>query len=199
MNEARNLFIISGPSGAGEDSVIDGLGERCPIERVITTTTRDKRRGESQGNPYYFVSRREFEERLRRGEFVEYARHYNDNYYGVTREEIERVINSGKVGIWKLDYKGVMTAKKLFPGITAIMITVPDPETLGRRIRKRNPSVSEEYLRERMAYSRQWLEHTDIYDYVVVNADGKLDEAVNRVFEIVSSHSQLCSKKSDKH
>ena len=198
MKKGENLFIISGPSGAGEDSIIEGIGQCCPIERVITTTTRAPRRGESQGNPYYFVSREEFLEKVKKGLFAEYEQHYNDNYYGVTREELERVAACGKVGIWKLEYKGVRSAKKLFPSITAIMITVPDLETLRRRILKRDPTVGERYLRERMEYSRQWMKQTDIYDYTVINADGKLSEAIEETVAIISSKTDLCSKKSRK-
>ncbi|HHH12262.1 MAG TPA: guanylate kinase [Candidatus Moranbacteria bacterium] len=198
MKKGENLFIISGPSGAGEDSIIEGIGRHCPIERVITTTTRPPRRGESRGNPYYFVSREEFLEKVKKGLFAEYERHYNDNYYGVTREELERVAACGKIGIWKLEYKGVLSAKKLFPSITAIMITVPDLETLRRRILKRDPTVGERYLRERMEYSRRWMDRTDIYDYVVVNADGKLSEAIEETVAIISSKTDLCSKKSKK-
>ncbi len=183
----QNLFIISGPSGAGEDSIISGIAKTLPIERVITTSTRQMRDGESQGNPYYFISKEEFQAGIDSGDFAEYAQHYNDNYYGVTKKELERVIDSGKIGIWKLEYKGVKSAQKLFPGITSIMVTVPDLETLNRRIRHRDPNVSEEYLAERLEYSSEWMSHTDIYDHVVVNADGKLDEAIAQVAQIIQS------------
>ena len=93
----KNVFIISGPSGAGEDSIIEGLRERFPIERIITTTTREMRSGESQGNPYYFISKEEFERKIQEKGFVEYALQYNGNLYGVTKEEIERVGKSGKL------------------------------------------------------------------------------------------------------
>src|SRR3989344_41352 len=108
-----SLIIISGPSGSGEDSIIEGLKEYFPLERVITTTTRQMRRTESEGNPYYFISTEEFADRVDRGDFFEYAQQYNDHFYGVTFAEIERVKNSGKIGIWKIDYKGVIKVKEL--------------------------------------------------------------------------------------
>ena len=101
-NKSNNLFIISGPSGAGEDSIIEGLKSHFPIERVITTTSRPMRPGDSNGNPYYFISKEEFKKRIEEEKFFEWAQEYNDNYYGVTHEEINRVIDSNKIGIWKI-------------------------------------------------------------------------------------------------
>lgn len=182
-----NIFIISGPSGAGEDSIIDGLKEHFPIERIITTSTRAMRPGESQGNPYWFMSREDFIARRDKNEFAEWAEQYNGQLYGVTKEEIERVRNSGKIGTWKIDYKGVMTAKKLYPEIPAIFIAVSDIKTLENRIRKRD-NISEEYIQERMTYTEEWMQHADIYDYTVMNEDGKLDKAVTEVAKIIKKH-----------
>lgn len=183
----NKIFIISGPSGAGEDSIIKGLEKYFPIERVITTSTRKMRPGESQGNPYWFISRADFEKRRDNNEFVEWAEQYNGNFYGVTKEEIERVKNSGKIGTWKIDWKGVIAAKKLFPEIPAIFITVPDIKILEDRIRRRG-GLSEEYIKERMEYTRDWLKHTDIYNYTVVNEEGKLNEAIAQTAKIIKKH-----------
>ncbi|HDH07699.1 MAG TPA: guanylate kinase, partial [Candidatus Moranbacteria bacterium] len=182
-----NIFIISGPSGAGEDSIIKGLRKHFPIESVVTTTTRNMRPGESNGNPYWFVLREEFEKRRDNGEFVEWAEQYNSNLYGVTKKEIERIKNSGKVGIWKIDYKGVITAKKVYPEIPAIFITVPSLDILEKRIRNRD-YASEEYIKERMEYTREWMKHKDIYDYTIINEEGKLDKAIKEAVEIIKSN-----------
>lgn len=184
------LFIISGPSGAGEDSIISGLESHLPIERVITTTTRTPRTGESEGKPYYFLPKEAFETGIQENRFLEYARQYNDNLYGVTFDEINRVRNSGRVGIWKIEWKGVITAKKLFPDIIAILVTVPSLSVLEARIRRRDPNVSEEYLKERMDYTREWLRHTGIYDYTVVNKEGELDHAIQETEDIIRKHWQ---------
>lgn len=183
-----SLFIISGPSGAGEDSIINGLAEFFSIERVITTTTRDMRVGETQGNPYYFISREAFEQGIADGKFFEYAEQYNNNLYGVTFAEIERVKNCGKIGTWKIDYKGVEAVKKLMPEIPAILVSAP-LDILEMRIRRRD-QVTDAFVAERMAYSKEWLEHhTSGYDYVVENEQGKLEEAIARVKTIIESHS----------
>ncbi len=173
----NSLFIISGPSGAGEDSVIKGLRESMEIERVVTTTTRAMRPGELEGISYYFISPDKFKEKIGSGDFFEYAQEYNNKFYGVTRSEIERVKNSGKIGIWKIEYKGVITAKKLIPGIVAIFINVSSLDVLAQRLRDRG-DVTEEQIKERLSYTKEWLKHLDIYDYIVVNKSGMLKKTI---------------------
>lgn len=176
-----NIFIISGPSGAGEDSIIDGVAALMPIERVINTTTRSELRpGESQGNPYYFITHEQFAEGIHKGDFVEYAELHNHNFYGVTKAEIHRVAQSKKTGIWKMDYKGVITVKKIFPEIRSILITVPSLDVLETRIRRRG-GVSETYIQDRLDYAKEWLKHTDIYDYTIINAEGELKTSIEQV------------------
>lgn len=187
VKEKNNIFIISGPSGAGEDSIIEGLRKYFEIERVITTSTRSMRPKESQGDPYYFISCEEFIKRRENSEFIEWAEQYNGNLYGVTKEEIERVKNLGKVGIWKIDWKGVITAKKTYPEIPSIFITVSDLKILEDRIHRRG-GISEDYIKERMEYTREWMKHKDIYDYEVYNEEGKLDEAIQKTAEIIQKH-----------
>lgn len=182
--QKSNIFIISGPSGAGEDSIINELEKQLPIERIITTTTRNKRVGESEGKSYYFISKEEFEKRLLRGDFAEYAQHYNGNFYGVTKLELKRVQESSKIGIWKIEYKGVMSIKKIHPEIASIFISTPNLKMLEDRIRNRD-NVTEEYIEERMKYTKEWLKHIDIYDHIVVNDNGKLKEAVGNVVDII--------------
>ncbi len=167
--------------------MIEKLSQQMPINRVITTTTRPPRPGEKQGQPYYFISKDEFQRGIRQNKFVEWAREYNNNYYGVSREELERVNNLPGVGIWKMEYKGVMTAKKKFPEIIAILLLAESLEELERRIRERG-ETDEKYIRERMNYTKEWLRHKDIYDFQVVNRRGKLAETVQRVAQIIKEH-----------
>ncbi len=185
-----NLFIISGPSGAGEDSIIEGLKSYFPIERVVTTTTRAIRPGEIQGVSYYFTTPEDFEKRIAKGGFIEYAKQYNGNFYGVTKQELDRVAQSGKAGIWKIEYQGVISAKKIFPEIIAIFITVPDFSLLENRIRRRD-NANEGYIKERMDYSKEWMKHVDIYDYTVINKEGELDKAVEKVAEIIKKNAKI--------
>ena len=178
-----NIIIISGPSGAGEDSIIDGLSALMPIERIITTTTRNMRRGDAEGNPYYFITKDAFRAGIVEGKFFEWAEQYNGELYGVTFEEIKRVQESGKVGTWKIEYKGVKQAKELIPGIPAIFINAP-LDILEKRIRSRE-GISDAYVESRMVYTKEWLQHTDIYDHIVENEEGKLDQTIQKVKEII--------------
>ena len=181
----QKLFIISGPSGAGEDSVIEGLARIMPIERVITTKTRAMRSTESPGRPYYFITKDEFEAGIKDGKFFEYAQEYNDHYAGVTHDEIQRVQAADHIGIWKIEYKGVMSAKKMLGDkVCAIFITAP-LDVLEARIRRRE-AVTDDFVAERMAYTREWLAHKDIYDYEVENTEGELEKTIVRVADIIT-------------
>lgn len=177
------LIIISGPSGSGQDTVIEGLAKLMPIERVITTTTRAMRPGESVGKPYYFISQDEFQKKIDNQEFFEYAKQYNDNYYGVTNEEIKRIEMSGKIVLWKMDYQGVMDVKKKMPNTPAILIMAP-LDVLEQRIRHRD-GATDKYIQERMDYTKKWLKYTDIYDYTVENQEGHLDETIENLKAII--------------
>lgn len=182
----NNLLIISGPSGSGQDSVIEGLEKIFPLRRVITTTTRPPRPGESRGRPYFFISQKEFLKKIKEKKFLEYAKEYNGHYYGVTREELNKVRRGRKIGIWKIEYQGVMTAKKLMPEIIAICVNAP-LDVLVKRIKRRD-RASKKFIRERLKYTRTWLKHLDIYDYIVMNEEGKLTETIDQVAKIISQH-----------
>lgn len=186
----QNIFIISGPAGSGKDAIIDGLMPLLPIERVITTTTREPRPKETNGNPYYFVSRDQFEQAIKENRFAEYSTNENGAYYGVTKEELERVAHCGRIGIWRIDWKGVISARKLFPNILAIFISAPI-EILESRLRKRDFEKDENYFKERIIYTEEWLKHTDIYDYTIENEEGKLDEAIQKTLSIIEAHAKL--------
>lgn len=178
------LFIISGPAGAGKKGIIEGLSEFFDTQRIITTSTREKRPGESEGDPYYFVSKEKFKEMIKSGEFIEWALEQNDNYYGGTKKEVERILQSEKIGIWEIEYKGVISAKKTFPQIKAILINAP-LDSLEKRLRNRDKGYSEKYIQERMDYTKEWLKHKDIYDYEVMNFDDRQNEATEEVVEII--------------
>lgn len=185
MNKSR-IFIISGPSCAGEDSIIEGLKKQIEFEKIITTTMREMRPGESQGKPYYFISKNEFEDGIEKEDFYEYAKQDRGNLYGVTKKEFERAYNTGKPVIWKVDYKGVLTGKKIFPDAIAILIDVP-LEIVEKRIRRRD-NASDEYVKERLEYAHGWYDNRDKFDYSIKNEEGKLDEAIKEVKNIIEKN-----------
>jgi guanylate kinase len=179
----KHIVIISGPSGAGEDSIIHGLERMVSVEKVVTTTSRPMRPGESEGHPYHFISRELFLEKIAADEFFEYAEEDNHHLYGVTRGEVERIKQSTQLVVWKMDYQGVMTMKKLLPEAISILILAP-LEVLAQRIRQRD-QVTEAFVQGRLAHARGWFEHRDIFDYEVENVQGKLDETIAQVAEII--------------
>ncbi len=183
----KKLIIISGPSGAGEDSVIKGLETLMPIERVITTTTREMRVGESEGNPYHFISSKAFQLGLENDEFFEHAKQDRGNYYGVTHAEIQRVRESHKIGIWKVDYKGVFNAKNVLPPSETVAIFISAPlSVIKQRLKLRDGGHSEVFIQERLSYAEGWFDHRDIFDYEVENVQGKLDQTIANVVHIIS-------------
>lgn len=180
----KNIIIISGPSGAGEDSIISGLSKKISLEKIITTTTRKKRPSEKNGQQYYFIKFDDFKQKIKEGKFIEYAQQYNNQYYGVTKDELLRVAKSEKIGIWKIDYKGVINAKKMFPNIKSIFITAPLKE-LEERIRNRE-KVSEEYIKERMEYTKEWLKYKKIYDFEIINKNGNLEKSIKKTIKYIN-------------
>ena len=182
--QKSKIFIISGPSAAGEDSIIKGLREVIDFEKIVTSTTRAMRTGDIMGDPYYFISKNEFTAGIESNEFYEYVQQDGGNYYGVTKKEIERAINSGKPVIWKIEYKGAIKAKNLFPDSVAILIDVP-LEVIEKRIRLRD-NPTEEYLQTRLEYAKGWYQNKDKFDYSIKNEDGKLSEAIQEVVKIIN-------------
>jgi len=188
----NKIFIITGPSGAGEDSVIKGLKKNFDISWVITTVTRPMRKGESQGHPYYFISKEEFEKKLKNEEFIEYADVYG-KLYGTTIAELERVQaeaeTENKIGIWKIEWQGVKIIKEKLPNIVTIMIDVPSLEILKTRLIKRGKD-SMPVIEKRLKDAKGWDKHPEIYDYTVVNEENKLNETIKKVAEIIKKHIQ---------
>ena len=183
----KNIFVIYGPSGSGQDSVIKGLQKKISLERIITTVTRPMRPTESEGHPYYFISNEAFEEKIKSGALLEYLKKYDGVYYGVTRKEVERVAQGDKIGIWKVDFAGARDLKERFPELTVIFINAP-LSVIEERIRKRD-NPTEEYLQTRLTHIREWLPKS-IYDYKIENEEGKLDQAVEQVATIIKEHSK---------
>ncbi len=181
-----NIFIISGPSGAGEDSVIKGLKRLYDLEKIITTTTRAMRPGEVHGVDYYFVNHEQFREMIDNGEFAEWAEEDNGQLYGGSIQEIERVRECGKLAIWKIEYKGVITVKKRFPDIKSIFIHIPI-EKVRERLEMRGIH-DEAFIEARIDYARGWYENESVFDFKVDNIDGKLDNTIDIVANIIKEN-----------
>ncbi len=182
----NNIFIISGPSGAGEDSVINGLKKIFPIEKIITTTTREMRPEEQEGKDYYFVTKKIFQDKIKNKEFFEWAEEDNGQLYGGTLAEIERVKNSGKIGIWKIDYKGVVAAKKLLPQAISILLYIP-LKTIKKRLENRGVH-NKKFINSRLQYAQGWFDNEKIFNYKVENVENKLEETIKKVANIIKKY-----------
>lgn len=183
------LIVISGPSGAGKDSVLRRMKEReLPLHFVVTATSRPKRPGEVEGLDYLFVSPEEFERMIRQGELLEHAMVYNE-YKGIPREQVRLALASGRDVVLRVDVQGAATIRRLFPEALLIFLTPASEDELLRRLRRRETETPES-LQLRLDTARQEYERIDLFDYVVVNADGQLDRAVDTIQAIITAEHQ---------
>jgi guanylate kinase len=183
------LIVLSGPSGAGKDSVCDLLVRWQPLmHRIVTATTRNLRPGEVNGVDYHFISTPDFEKILETGGFVEYAKVY-DRYYGVPRIEIEDPLAQGRDTIARVDVQGAATLKRVYPEALLIFIAPPSiPETLAR-MKKRDHDSAEDQAR-RADEARNEMEASKDFDHVVVNETGQLEGTARAIVDIIVAEKQ---------
>jgi guanylate kinase len=180
------LVVISGPSGAGKDVLIERMKEcGLPFHFVVTATTRPARSDEMDGEDYIFVSMSDFADMIERQELLEYAIVYGD-YKGIPKQQVREALNSGKDVIMRVDVQGAATVRRLAPEAILIFLTASSEEELVGRLRARSTESSEQ-LRIRIATSRQEMRRLREFDYVVVNRQNRLDEAVQDVVSVIKA------------
>jgi len=186
-NQRRPLLIvISGPSGVGKDTVLQRMMERqLPFHFVVTATTRAIRPNEVDGKDYIFVTRDQFAEMIEQGELLEHAFVYND-YKGIPRQQVQQALASGRDVVMRLDVQGAETIRKLFPEALLIFLTTQSEVELVERLRLRRTEEPEN-LKLRIATARQELKRVDIFDYLVVNPDQRLDNTVDTIMAIINA------------
>jgi guanylate kinase len=178
------LVVISGPSGVGKDSVVHAMKTRgLPFHFVVTTTTRPPRPNEVQGKDYFFVSKEEFAHMIENDEFFEYAIVYKD-YKGNSKKQVRDALASGQDVIMRLDVQGAATVRKLAPQAVLVFLTTQSEHELVERLNARKTDTAED-LSLRIATAQQELKRAVEFDYVIVNADGCLDETVETVIAII--------------
>ena len=178
------LVVISGPSGVGKDSVLRGLKERgLPFRFVSTMNTRPRRPDEVDGVDYHFVTTEQFVTLLEQGELLEHAVVYGD-YKGIPKQPIREALESGQDVVLRVDVQGAATLKRLIPEAVFIFLTACNEEELVARLANRK-TESPESLRIRIATAREELQRVSEFDYVVVNHDDRLEEAVQDVIGII--------------
>jgi guanylate kinase len=181
------LFVIAAPSGAGKTSLVKALLERRPQLHVsISHTTRNRRPTEVAGREYYFVTVPEFEDLVKRGEFLEYARVF-DNYYGTGRQPVEAQLDKGHDVVLEIDWQGAQQVRKALPECQTIFILPPSRQALEKRLRNRatdSNEVIERRLRDAVGDMTHWRE----FDYVVVNDN--FEHALDDLIRIVSGEGE---------
>lgn len=178
------LIVISGPSGIGKDSVLKEMKRRnLPLHFVVTATSREPRPEEVHGKDYFFFSREEFEERIRKGEFIEHAKVYND-LKGIPRWQIEDALKSGKDVVLRVDVQGAETIRNLYPEALLIFLIPRSYDEWHERLVNRN-TESPEDLQTRINISVKEVEKIGIFDYLVINAEHLLCQAVDDIVTII--------------
>ncbi len=180
------LVVISGPSGVGKDSVLHSLkGRNLPMHFVVTATTRPRRAEETHGVDYFFLSKDEFARMIEQDELIEYAIVYSD-YKGIPKQQVRDALTSGKDVIMRLDVQGAATVRKLAPEAVLVFLTTESEDALVRRLKARQTETAEN-LSLRIATARQELKRAAEFDYVIVNADGHLEDTVDTVIAIIQA------------
>ena len=180
------LFVISGPSGVGKDTILNQMKKIYPSNHyVVTVTTRKKRVNEIDGKDYFFVTNKKFQDMIDSNEFLEWATVYNNNY-GVPKNQVFLALSENKNVIIKADIQGAKTIKNIINDATTIFINPPDISKLADHLSSRM-SESKESFRLRMETSLLEIESQNEFDHVVNNPEGKIDQTLEKINAIISN------------
>lgn len=183
MNKGR-LFIISGPSGSGKDTVLKGVFEQCPEVRFsISSITRDMRPGEVEGEKYNFISREKFESMISNDELLEHNV-FVGNYYGTPKAPVERAVAEGSDMIIEIDVNGARQIREKLGGTVSIFIMPPSLGALKNRLSSRGTETAEAVER-RVGEALREIANAVNYDYIVVN--DVLEDAVAQVVSVIKT------------
>ena len=177
------LFVFSGPSGVGKGTLKAKLFEEFAdqIAYSVSATTRGPREGEVDGKDYFFISRQEFERRVKNNEFLEYAE-FAGNCYGTPRAYVEKLLDSGMNVVLEIDVQGALQVMKSMPECVSVFILPPSFEELEHRLRGRG-TETEEKVRERLETAKRELPYAPQYDYQIVNG-GDIEAAYQSLREV---------------
>lgn len=177
------LFVFSGPSGVGKGTLKAKLFEEFAdrIAYSVSATTRGPREGEVDGKDYFFISRQEFERRVKNNEFLEHAE-FAGNCYGTPRAYVEKLLDSGMNVVLEIDVQGALQVMKSMPECVSVFILPPSFEELEHRLRGRG-TETEEKVCERLETAKRELPYAPQYDYQIVNG-GDIEAAYQSLREV---------------
>lgn len=187
MKRKGILIVVSGFSGAGKGTLMKQLVHSYENYALsVSMTTRSPRPGEEEGKEYFFVTREEFEEKIRQDGLVEYAS-YCDNYYGTPREYVEKQLEKGKDVILEIEIQGALKIKEKFPTALLMFVMPPSVSELRKRLEGRG-TESREVIAKRLKRAAEEAEGIEEYDFIVIN--DKLEECTARMHELIrAAHS----------
>ncbi|MBQ9806101.1 MAG: guanylate kinase [Clostridia bacterium] len=189
------LVVVSGPAGSGKGTVNGMLLETKEYVYSVSATTRAPRPGEMDGVNYHFITREEFEERIKDGKMLEYTE-YCGNYYGTPLEEAIEVLESGKNLLLEIEVEGALNVKRLYPEAVLIMLLPPSFAIQEERLRRRATETEEKIL-ARLERTKEELRALPLYDYVVYNHDGRADGCAAHIRSIVKAEQSAVSRHPD--
>jgi guanylate kinase len=181
------LFVFSGPSGVGKNTIMKKVMEAMPdLRQLPTATTRPPRDDEQEGREHEFLNEEMFRRRILDKALIEWQIIHDKGVYGVPRRTIQDAILGGRLVVADVDVLGAMHLKKEFDGYVAlIFVKAPDAQTLEGRIRKREEGISETDLAARLRRADFELGFADKYDHEIINKENELDEAVADALDII--------------
>jgi len=185
------LVIISGPSGVGKGTIVKALKERYQEENrklylSISCTTRDPRDGEVDGIHYYFISEEEFLKRLSHDDFLEYNKYGTGKYYGTPKSTVIDYLNKGYDVILEIDVNGYKQIKEKYKNSVGIFIMPPSINDLYERLKGRGTETND-VIERRIQTAASEMKEKNLYDYIIVNEDGKSDEAMEKIYRIMNN------------
>ena len=178
-----SLFIISGPSGTGKGTVCNELIKHENIFLSISATTRDKRVGEQEGVTYYYTTKEQFEDMIKKDMMLEYAQ-YSGNYYGTPKEAVEKMLKEGKNVILEIEAQGALKVKEKMPEAIMIFIVPPSIKELRKRLSKRGREDADE-IEKRINAAKWEFSQCPKYNYILVNDN--LEKCVNNTLDIIKA------------
>lgn len=184
MSKKGNLFVVTGPSGAGKGSVLAELFKiKENIFFSVSATTRQPRPGEKEGINYFFVNKDRFEEMISCNELLEHAE-YVGNYYGTPENPVNEMLKLGKDVILEIEVQGALQIKKKRPDAITVFIAPPSFEVLASRLRNRG-TESDEVVARRLEQAKNECRYMSDYDYIVIN--DSLEKAVSDLSAVITA------------